>query len=200
MKEDETKEELIKKLAEIRKRISELEEAAKRHKQVEKALRESEERFRQVARSAGEWIWEVDADGLYTYSSPVVEKILGYKPEEIVGKKHFYDLFHPEDREGLKKAALQTFVKRESFHSFVNRNITKKGETVWFSTSGVPMIDEKGNLLGYRGSDTDITERKKTEEALRESEQKFRNLESIYELNIDTVKKDIELLKNNSNF
>jgi PAS domain S-box-containing protein len=60
--------------------------------QVEKSLRESEERFQQVAENAQEWIWEVDAHGLYTYASPVVEKMLGYKPEEVVGKKHFYDL------------------------------------------------------------------------------------------------------------
>ena len=75
-------------------------------KRVEEALRESEERFYQVAESAGEWIWEVDANGLYTYASPVVEKMLGYRPEEILGKKDFYDLFHPEDREAFKVAAL----------------------------------------------------------------------------------------------
>ncbi|MCK4316068.1 MAG: PAS domain S-box protein, partial [Anaerolineae bacterium] len=74
-------------------------------KQAEEALRENEERFQQVAENAQEWIWEVDVHGLYTYASPIVEKILGYKPEEVVGKKHFYDLFHPEDREELKKAA-----------------------------------------------------------------------------------------------
>ena len=66
---------------------------------------EAEERFKQVAENAQGWIWEVDENGLYTYASPVVTGMLGYKPEEIVGKKHFFDLFHPEDREELKKAA-----------------------------------------------------------------------------------------------
>ncbi len=142
----------------------------------EKALQKSEERFTQIVENAQEWIWEVDNQGLYTYSGPIVERMLGYKPEELVGKKYFYDLFHIQDREELKKAAFQAFLERKPFYNFVNRNITKKGEIIWLSTSGVPILDSAGNLLGYRGADTDITERRKAEEALRESEEKFRNL------------------------
>ena len=82
-------------------------------KQMEKALRESEERFRQVAESAGEWIWEVDAKGLYTYSSSMVEEILGFKPDEIVGKKHCYDFFDPEIGEELRKDILEKFAATE---------------------------------------------------------------------------------------
>jgi PAS domain S-box-containing protein len=136
-------------------------------KQAEGALRESEERFQQIAENAQEWIWEVDADGLYTYASPIVKKILGYKPEEIVGKKHFYDLFHPEDREELKKAAFEVLAQKQSFREFLNRNVHKNSKTVWLSTSGVPILDEKGNLLGYRGADTDVTERKQTEAEIK---------------------------------
>ncbi|MCJ7777774.1 MAG: HAMP domain-containing protein, partial [Sedimentisphaerales bacterium] len=68
-------------------------------KKAEEALRRSEERFKQVAENAGEWIWEINTEGLYIYSSPIVEKILGYKPEEIVGKKYFYDFFAPDVKE-----------------------------------------------------------------------------------------------------
>jgi len=145
-------------------------------KEKENALRESEERFKQVAESAEEWIWEVDANGLYTYASPMVEKILGYKPEEIVGKKHFYDLFHPENRENLKQSALEIFAQKQLFHGFINKNAHKNEETVWLSTSGVPVLDQQGKLVGYRGTDTDITEFKKTEEALRMSEKTYRDL------------------------
>jgi PAS domain S-box-containing protein len=145
-------------------------------KRVDEALRESEERFQQVAENAQVWVWEVDDHGLYTYSSSIVEKILGYKTDEVVGEKHFYDLFLPEDRESLKKAAFEVFTKKESFHEFINRNVRKDGKTVWLSTSGVPMLDDQGNLLGYRGKDTDITERKQAEEALRESEERLRSI------------------------
>ncbi len=137
--------------------------------QVEEELRESNKRFIDIAENALEWIWEVDDRGKYTYASPVVKQILGYKPEEIVGK-HFYDVFHPDDREELKKAASAVFASKQPFRQFSNRNIHKNGEIVWLLTSAVPILDEGGNLLGYRGADVDITERKKAEEALRESE------------------------------
>ena len=144
-------------------------------KRAEETLRESEKRFRDIAENTREWIWEVDAKGKYIFASPAIEKILGYKPEEVL-KKRFYDLFHPEDREKLKKAAFEAFAKKQPFREFVNRNVHKSGETVWLSTSGVPIIDEKGNLLGYRGADTDITERKRAEEEIRKSEERYRSL------------------------
>ena len=148
-------------------------------KRGEKALRRSEQRFRDIAENASEWIWEVDASGVYTYSSPVVEEILGYKPKEILGKC-FSDLFHPEDREALARSALDAFATKKPFRGFVNRNIHKNGKTVWLSTSGVPVLDENGELLGYRGADTDITEQKLSREVLAaERERLIRTLRAI---------------------
>jgi PAS domain S-box-containing protein len=137
-------------------------------KKTEEALREREKRFSDISESAMEWIWEVDARGKYTYSSPVVEKILGYTTEEVL-KKHFYDFFIPEEREGLKKAALEAFAQKLPIREFINKNRRKDGLTVELLTSGVPVIDEGGNLLGYRGVDTDVTERRRAEQALREA-------------------------------
>jgi PAS domain S-box-containing protein len=138
-------------------------------KKMEDALREREKRFSDIAENTLEWIWEVDVNGKYTYSSPVVEKILGYKPEEIL-EKHFYSFFLPEEREELKKATLEAFAQKQPFYDFINRNIHKNGKIVDLLTSGVPILDKEGNLLGYRGVDTDITERKKMEETLRFSD------------------------------
>ena len=138
-------------------------------RRTEAALRESEQRFRDISENALEWIWEVDADGMYTYANPVVEKILGYKPDEILGR-HFFDLFHPDDREELKRRATDVLSNKQCFREFLNRNIHKNGQEVWLSTGGVPVLDENGDLLGYRGADTDITKRKRAEEALRERE------------------------------
>jgi PAS domain S-box-containing protein len=144
-------------------------------KQAEKALQESNQRFTDIAENALEWIWEVDTKGKYIYASPIVEQILGYKPEEVVGK-HFYDLFHPDDSEEVKKAAFQAFAEKQPFRQFLNRCIHKNGQIVWLSTSGVPILGEEGNLLGFRGADVDITERRQAEEALRESEERYRTV------------------------
>jgi len=175
-KEEKTKQQLLKDIAELERKLSELKEIEKDFREKELAHSKSEERFKQIAENAKEWIWEVDIDGLYTYSSPVAEKILGYKPDEIVGKKHFFDLFHPEDKDRLKKAAFEVISRKEPFREFINRNIDKSGEEIWLSTSGVPILDKSGNLIGYRGADTDVTERIKSETALRESEERYRQL------------------------
>ena len=130
---------------------------------TEEKLRDSEQRFRHVAETIGEFIWEVNAEGLYTYASPSVEKTLGYTAEELVGKKHFYDLFVPSAREELKAAAFQVFATRQTFRDFPNSNVSKSGKIVHLETSGAPMLDPGGNLIGYRGTDTDVTARKEAE-------------------------------------
>jgi PAS domain S-box-containing protein len=139
-------------------------------RRAEESLRESEDRFRQVAEAAGEWIWEVDADGLYTYTNSVVEDILGYQPEEIVGQMHFYDFCAPQVRDEFKQATFAAFARKEPIRHLVNRNCRKNGEEVILMTSGLPVVDAHGHLLGYRGTDTDITRSKRLEEEQRESE------------------------------
>jgi PAS domain S-box-containing protein len=145
-------------------------------KQAEEAIRKNEERFKQVAEGSGTWIWEVDANGLYTYVNDYEETILGYTPEEVVGKKHFYDFFAPEIKDDLKKQAFEVFSQKDSFRNFENPNIHKDGRRVILETMGFPVLGPDGKLLGYRGADKDITERKQTEEALRLSEEKFRSI------------------------
>jgi PAS domain S-box-containing protein len=136
---------------------------------AEERLSESELRFRQVAESVTDFIWEVDAQGLYTYTSPSVERILGYTPAELVGKAHFYDLFAPEQREELQRAAIGVFGARQAFRAFANANLSKSGEIVHLETSGVPLLGAAGDFRGYRGAGTDVTVRKRAEELLRTS-------------------------------
>jgi PAS domain S-box-containing protein len=131
--------------------------------------KKAEERFNQVAESAGEWIWEVDRNGLYTFSNHVVEKILGYTPEEIVGKKYFYDFFEPSIKKQLKEKVFAAFREKTTFRHFIYANVHKMGHVVFLETSGTPVLDEQSNFFGYRGVDTDFTERKLAEEHLRKS-------------------------------
>ncbi|NMB78602.1 MAG: PAS domain S-box protein [Methanomicrobiales archaeon] len=150
-----------------------------RQKEAEHELRESEQRYRAVSENAGSWIWEVDATGMYRYSGPAVEKMLGYRPDELVGKMRFFDFFDPDMRDELKAGILGAFARHEPIHNFVNVNIHRNGTPVIINTSGTPLFDEAGNLTGYCGVDEDITERKKTEEALRRTNHQINLLTGI---------------------
>jgi PAS domain S-box-containing protein len=126
-------------------------------------LRESEARFDQLAAQSGTIAWEVDAQGLYTYVSHVAETVWGYRPDELVGRMHFYDLHPEEGREAFKTGAFAVFERKEPFQNFVNAVQAKDGRQVWVSTNGMPLLNTDGTLRGYRGSDIDITESRRAE-------------------------------------
>jgi len=134
-------------------------------KRMEEELRRNEERFRSLVENTSDWIWEVDANGIYTYSSPKVKDLLGYDPKDIVGKTP-YDFMSPEEarRVGAKFADLTKNV--ESFSGLENINLHKNGRKVVLETSAVPILSRSGELLGYRGIDRNITQRKEAEEVL----------------------------------
>ncbi len=125
---DKSREELLLELERLKEAYGALhalyEKGLDERRLAEAELRVSERRFRQVAQSAGDWIWEVDANGLYTYSSPVIEDILGYTPDEIVGKKHFYELFYGENREETKHRALEFFASKQALKGFCKSKYT----------------------------------------------------------------------------
>ena len=160
---------------ELKKKVQLLEKESDKRRRIEAKLKESETRFRDIAENALEWIWEIDSAGKYTYSSPVVKQILGYKPDEVIGK-FFYDFFHRDEKKQLKKTAFKTFSLKKPFRKFINRNVSKDGKVVVLLTSGVPLLDAKGMLIGYRGADTDITDQYDAEESLRKSEEHLRSL------------------------
>ena len=138
------------------------------------ALRASDERFAQIAEVSGEMIWEVDEHGLYTYVSKVSESLLGYQPDEMIGKMKFWDLRPATDLESFKNSALKIVETRSNFKNVENVAEGKKGDHVIFVTNGVPVFNSDGSFKGYRGSDLDITARKTAEDELIQTN---RNLE-----------------------
>ncbi len=145
-------------------------------KKAREALSKSESRYKQLSEHSRTFIWEVDEQGTYTFVDHMCEAILGYPPEELIHKKRFYDLCPPEERQELKRAAFEVFRQKGIFHNIENKALTKRGLTVVFSSNGFPILKEDGSLLGYRGSDADITDRKCMENALKESEERHRLL------------------------
>jgi len=135
-------------------------------KRAEAALRESEEKFRNLVETTTDFIWEVDEHGVYTYASPQVHDLLGYAPEEIVGKTPF-DLMQPSEAERMRELFKSIVIGRRQFHLLENVNLHKSGRAVVLETSGMPLFDKTGAYKGCRGIDRDITDRMQAARALR---------------------------------
>jgi len=138
-------------------------------RRMDQALRANEQKFRALVETTSDWIWEVDRNGVYTYASPRVTSLLGYAPEEVLGKTPF-DLMPPDEVQRVRGRFEAVVADRSPFANLENVNVHKSGRQVVLETSGVPVVDGKGQWIGYRGIDRDITARKRAEEALRESE------------------------------
>jgi two-component system cell cycle sensor histidine kinase/response regulator CckA len=152
----------------VREAVTTLSDISESRRAAE-ALRQSEERFRTLVETSQDWVWQVDENFVYTYASPRVRDLLGYEPEEVIGKTPF-DLMPAEDAARVAKAAEAVRERREPLVALENVNLHKSGRRVILETSGVPFFDASGRFGGYRGIDRDITRRKAAEEALREHE------------------------------
>jgi len=141
-------------------------------RRTQENCKEAEEWFRSLVESTSDWIWQVDENAIYTYASPKVKDMLGYKPEEVLGKKPF-DFMPKAEAEKIAEQFRKSAKEKRPFQGMENWNVHKNGSLVLLETSGVPILDSKGRLKGFRGIDRDITARKRIEEALRLSEEKF---------------------------
>ncbi|MBN2208897.1 MAG: PAS domain S-box protein [Candidatus Coatesbacteria bacterium] len=140
---------------------------------AEEALRASEERFRALVETSPDSVWEVDENAAYTYMSPRIRDMRGYSPEEVLGKTPF-DLMPAEEGARVAEILAPFVASHKPFSGLENTNLHKDGHHVVVETNGVPFFDAQGAFRGYRGIDRDITERKRAEEALRESESRFK--------------------------
>jgi len=141
----------------------------------------SEERFRSLVETTSDWVWEVDENFAYTYASPKVGDILGYRPEEVLGR-HPFDFMRGEEAERVRTVIAEAFSARQPFVAVENKNLHRFGHEVVLETSGVPYFDVAGQFRGYRGIDRDVTARKRAEDALASSEHRFRELLSTVHL------------------
>ncbi|MDD1652750.1 MAG: PAS domain S-box protein, partial [Methanomicrobiales archaeon] len=116
-------------------------------KQAEIALRESEARFRNQVEVTSDWVWEIDERGLYTYVSPKVRDVLGYEPEELVGKSPF-DLMPVEEARRVVDLIAPVTDPPKPFRLVENVNLHKQGRRVILETSGTPIFDAHGLFRG----------------------------------------------------
>ncbi|MGZ8474079.1 MAG: two-component system sensor histidine kinase NtrB [Candidatus Deferrimicrobiaceae bacterium] len=144
-------------------------------------LRESEERFRALVESVSDWVWEVDENVAYTFASPKIRDLLGYEPEEVLGKTPF-DLMPPDEALRVKEIFLSYSARREPFPAIENINLHKDGRPVVLETSGTPYFDGNGTFRGYRGIDREVGTRKRVEEELRKGEEHLLQVRKFEEI------------------
>jgi diguanylate cyclase (GGDEF)-like protein/PAS domain S-box-containing protein len=159
-------------------------------KRAEDALRESEEKYRELVENINEIIYSVDSNGLITYISPVVEQFGGYTPCEVIGRP-FTEFVHPDDILPLMHSFRETVAG--NLEPFEYRVLTKSGETHWVRTSSRPVM-EGDRFVGFRAVLTDITERKRAEEKLEESKRLLENVTQGITEGILLLSKDFEIL------
>lgn len=145
------------------------------HNFAEKAPMASETDFRRLVEFSSDLIWEVNSNGVFTYVSPQIEDMLGYKPAEIIGRTPF-DLMPSEEADQIAEVFRDLVKAGKPIVNVENVNLHKEGRFVVLETSGHQILDETGKIIGYRGVDRDITERKQAEEHLKVSEKRFREI------------------------
>ncbi|MEM0979974.1 MAG: PAS domain S-box protein [Cyanobacteria bacterium P01_H01_bin.58] len=143
-------------------------------KAMEVSLRESEQRFRDVTKAAGEYIWEITPDGIYTFVTEQAKVVKGYEPEELLGHTPF-EFMCPDDIPRVS-AIVEAAAKSKSVFQLEHRNVLPSGEVAWETVSGIPIFDVSGAITGFRGTGLSITDRKLAEIKIAASEAKFRQL------------------------
>jgi diguanylate cyclase (GGDEF)-like protein/PAS domain S-box-containing protein len=138
-----------------------------------RTLAEHQARLQDIIDSMADWVWEVDGEARYTFASERVRDVLGYAPDELIGKSVF-ELMSPDDSERIRAEFTAVAAAGESFRDLENTCLAKSGETRIMATSGAPIRDTAGAIVGWRGTDRDITETRRAAERVRDSEAQLR--------------------------
>ena len=133
-------------------------------------LFEAQDRLKKITLSTTDWIWEIDAEGCFTYCSESVEVITGWKPEEIAGKCFLEFLFPTEGKSHL---LMETFLKTSNLINIEFWITNKDDKEVCILINGYPNIDTDGNFKGYTGVIKNITDWKEKERSIEELNDRF---------------------------
>jgi PAS domain S-box-containing protein len=136
-------------------------------RRARRAAEEELQKFRAIVDTTSEWIWAVDADFVITYSNPAVKPILGYDAAQMIGRDR-HAFVHAADREAVALESEGLAFQGRGWKGIIVRWRHRDGSVRYLESTAVPVLDAKGAVAGYRGSDRDVTARMETEEKLRE--------------------------------
>ncbi len=125
----------------------------------------SEARYAELAEQSRSYAWDVDYNGRYTDVSASVKTVLGYAPEALLGRA-FWEIAPAEERADMRAIGLSTIHEGESLSGLENRVLTRDGRALWVATSGMPIQDQDGAIIGFRGIDIDVDERRRQRDLL----------------------------------
>ncbi|MFC3594700.1 EAL domain-containing protein [Novosphingobium piscinae] len=139
-------------------------QAQAKQEQVERAQQRAELILSDYELTRQGWFWETDRRGLITYVSPTIGEIVGRPGTELLGRP-FTELFTHDNHDGESQRTLQFHLNaRSSFQDLRLRAATPPDDERWWSVNGLPVYDDFDNFQGFRGSGSDLTERKRSEE------------------------------------
>ena len=135
----------VEKLVELRtselQQVNEsLEREIRERRRAEAALRESEHRFRALVENSSDWIWETDAEGIYSYVSPRVTELLGYVVEDVLGKRHT-EFLVPDEKRAAQKRFEEAIATHAPMVGIQNTYLHRDGQLVYIETNSVPILD-----------------------------------------------------------
>ena len=176
--ENKTKKQLVNELVKMRQRISELEKSETKSRRVEKALRESEAEYRELVQNANSIILRINSEGYITFFNEFAHNFFGYTKDEISGRNLLGTVVPATDgyRYSLESIVKSIGDNPERYNRIENKNVLRNGKQVWIAWMNKAKLDKNGNFLEIICIGNDITEHKHAEEALRESEKKFKEL------------------------
>jgi diguanylate cyclase (GGDEF)-like protein/PAS domain S-box-containing protein len=170
-----TNAELLEENSFLNQRIRELELSDSESKRAEEDLRKSEERYRTILEDIDEGYFEDDLAGNFTFVNDALCRYLGYSREELIGMN-----YRQYSDEATAKKSYELFYNiyntEKPIKRFPGQFISKDGTRHFNEVSASLIRDAKGKPIGFRGISQDVTERKRAEEALRESEERYRTL------------------------
>ena len=145
---------------------------------AEVQLSESREKFRALVEVIGDWRWEMDDRGRYTYCSPQVVDVIGFQPNELMGMWALDYMPFSERSRAISKAS-EELTNTGKIHRMENTRTHRNGSLVYVESSVVPILDGQNKIVGYRGVDRNVTREREMERALAKANHRLEILENV---------------------